>query len=120
RGRLHRALALDVQQSRPALAHRRETTLERRGQVRGPLDALAVAVDGLDDLLEPRRRCEVAQRETSRGLGTAGRVETEDPAPRRLPPLVVEDDGQERQAVRAFDEMTGDRLAEEVRAVADG
>src|SRR5215472_1959480 len=48
------------------------------------------------------------------------RIETEDGSLHCLPPLVVEDHREERQAMRLLDEVTGHGLAEEVGAIADG
>src|SRR5262249_30214897 len=93
------ALTEHVQERWPALAHRGQASLEGARKFPGPLDTLAVTIHRLHDLLEVRRRCQIAQRKTARRLGLPVGIEAEHRTLHRLPTLVVEDDREERQTV---------------------
>src|SRR5262249_18750363 len=115
-----RSLAEHVEDRRAALAYGREAALERCRQLAGILHALAVAIDGSGHLLEARRRSQLAQREAAARLGRAGGMDREGPELHRFPLLVVEDDREDRYAVRALHEQARKRLAEEIRPITDG
>src|SRR5438477_9275351 len=84
------ALALHVEDRRPAFGHRGQPPLERGRQLARALHALAVAVHGLGHLLEAWRRRELAQREPAACLGDTVGMDAQRAELHRLPLLVVE------------------------------
>src|SRR2546428_5605626 len=101
------------------VAHDLERAGQRVGQRRRVLDALGVAAGGAAHQLVVGRRLEVRERHGGRlDAGTRGRVALYR-ALDRVPGAVVEDHEQRPQIVRAGNEVSGGRSAEDVGAVAD-
>jgi hypothetical protein len=113
-------LRLHVERHRRSRAHGFEAAPQRRHEIAGALDLLAAATAGLDHLLVVGRGLELGERHHVRLGGVTIGEDVEGGLPHRQPGLVVGNDGERRQVLGARDVMIRNRVAEHVRAVADG